>query len=115
MPIGDEDHRVVARTVAAFLGSAQELPHFVVGEIGAKASVGSHENEATAKHFVFKGEICGSLRGIVALGDQREQPHASRVTSISAPCPARPLFSGAGNWQPYAQRVASRAGGVALD
>jgi hypothetical protein len=41
MPVGDEDHRVVARAVAPLLGGAQELRYFVAGEVGAKARRGS--------------------------------------------------------------------------
>ncbi len=42
VPVGDEDHRVVARAVAAFPGGAKKGGDFVAGEVGAEARCGSH-------------------------------------------------------------------------
>jgi hypothetical protein len=45
MPVGKQDHRVVARAVArALLGSAQKRGDFVAGEVIAEARFAGHAN-----------------------------------------------------------------------
>jgi len=44
MPVRDEDHRVVARAMAAFLGGAEEQSDFVAGEVIAESRFAGHAN-----------------------------------------------------------------------
>ena len=44
MAVGEKDHRVVARAVAAFLGGAEEGGDFVAGKVIAEARFAGHAN-----------------------------------------------------------------------
>ena len=55
VPVGEQDHRVVARAVArAFLGGAQKRGDFVAGEVIAEARFAGHANNVTATALPFK-------------------------------------------------------------
>jgi hypothetical protein len=102
VPVGDEDHRVIARTVArAFLGGAEERGDFVAGEVVAEARFAGHAY---------------NLPRLPSPASPRAEPACERPARVKAPAlrsrcasSCRPVFSaGTRNITPKALPVVLR-------
>src|SRR5262245_59138885 len=82
MSVCEQDHRVVARAVAGFLGGAHELRDFAAGEIGAKALCGSHERPSYRRSLCLQGRTFGGGESGCCRGLRKYSPGAPPALRI---------------------------------
>ena len=100
VPVGEQDHRVVARTLATLLRAAKECCDFVSGEVIAEAWFAGHA------YKLSRTPSPASPRGRTRVTARKASKKAYRPYRTEPLPPDR--FSGR-NSQPNAQRVARRS------
>ena len=93
MPVGEQDHRVVARAVArAFLGGAEERGDFVAGEVIAETRFVGHAIQVTATALPCKSVAARTTDRARQASHHRRASSVARSTRRAPASFCRPVF-----------------------